>query len=86
VELLRADWKLTLRRLAKAPGVAATVLTLTIGIGANTAVYSVINSAVLRPSPYPEVDRLVALRRGGSRRAGPDQGEQRASCCRHRWI
>lgn len=62
VEQLLADWKLTLRRLMKAPGFAATVLlTLAIGIGANTAVFSVINSVVLRPLPYPEADRLVAL-------------------------
>jgi predicted permease len=62
VEQLLADWKLTLRRLAKAPGFATTVLlTLAIGIGANTAVFSVINSVVLRPLPYPEADRLVAL-------------------------
>ena len=63
VEQLLADWKLTMRRLAKAPGFAVTVLlTLAIGIGANTAVFSVINSVVLRPLPYPEADRLVALR------------------------
>lgn len=62
VEQLLADWKLTFRRLAKAPGFATTVLlTLAIGIGANTAVFSVINSVVLRPLPYPDADRLVAL-------------------------
>jgi len=62
LEQLLADWKLTLRRLAKAPGFATTVLiTLAIGIGANAAVFSVINSVVLRPLPYPEADRLVAL-------------------------
>jgi predicted permease len=63
VEQLLADWKLTLRRLSKAPGFTVTVLlTLAIGIGANTAVFSVINSVVLRPLPYPDPDRLVALR------------------------
>ncbi len=63
IEQLLADWKLTLRRLAKAPGFATTVLlTLAIGIGANTAVFSVINSVVLRPWPYPESGHLVALR------------------------
>jgi hypothetical protein len=63
LEQLLADWKLTLRRLAKAPGFTTTVLlTLAIGIGANTAVFSVINSVVLRPLPYPDADRLVALR------------------------
>jgi len=63
LEQLLADWKLTFRRLAKSPGFATTVLlTLAIGIGANTAVFSVINSIVLRPLPYPQADRLVALR------------------------
>jgi len=62
VEQLLADGKLTFRRLAKSPGFAVTVLlTLAIGIGANAAVFSVINSVVLRPLPYPESDRLVAL-------------------------
>ncbi len=68
IEQLLADWKLTLRRLAKAPGFTTTVLlTLAIGIGANTAVFSVINSVVLRPLPYPDADRLVALRLGALR-------------------
>jgi len=62
LEQLLADWKLTLRRLAKAPGFTTTVLlTLAIGIGANTAVFSVVNSVVLRPLPYPESGRLIAL-------------------------
>ena len=63
VEQLFADWRLTLRRLAKAPVFSATVLLmLAIGIGANTAVFSVINRVVLRPLPYPDADRLVVVR------------------------
>ena len=62
LESLLADLHLTLRRLAKAPGFAATILlTLAIGIGANTAVFSVINRVLLRPLPYPDSDRLIAL-------------------------
>jgi hypothetical protein len=62
LESVLADLRLTLRRLRKAPGFAATVLlTLAIGIGANTAVFSVINSVLLKPLPYPDSDRLVAL-------------------------
>ncbi|MGA2649595.1 MAG: ABC transporter permease [Terracidiphilus sp.] len=62
LESLFGDLKLTLRRLWKSPGFAVTVLlTLAIGIGANTAVFSVLNSVLLRPLPYPEAQELVAL-------------------------
>jgi predicted permease len=62
LESILADLKLALRRLRKSPGFAATVLlTLAIGIGANAAVFSVLNSVVLKPLPYPEPDQLVAV-------------------------
>ncbi len=62
LESIFSDIKLALRRLRKSPGFAATViLTLAIGIGANAAVFSVINSILIRPLPYPGSDRLVAL-------------------------
>jgi len=62
LESILADFKLTFRRLKKSPGFAATVLlTLAIGIGANTAVFSVLNSVLLRPLPYPEPEQLVSL-------------------------
>ncbi len=62
LESILADLRLTFRRLRKAPGFAITILlTLAIGIGANTAVFSVINRVLLRPLPYPDSDRLVAL-------------------------
>jgi predicted permease len=61
LELLRDDLKHAFRRLGKSPGFAATViLTLAIGIGANTAVFSVLDNVILRPLPYPEPDQLVA--------------------------
>jgi predicted permease len=57
------DVKMVFRRLGHAPGFAVTVLlTLAIGIGANTAVFSVLNSVLFRPLPYPEAEQLVALK------------------------
>ena len=51
------------RRLARAPGfTAATVLPLAIGIGATTAIFSVVNGILLKPLPFFEPDRLIALR------------------------
>jgi predicted permease len=63
VETLGTDLKLVFRRLRKSPGFAATViLTLAIGIGANTAVFSVVNSILFKPLPYPNAEQLVAVR------------------------
>lgn len=62
LESLLADFKFTLRRLRKSPGFAATVLlTLAIGIGANTAVFTVVDGVLLKPLAYPQSDRLAAL-------------------------
>src|SRR6185369_16708392 len=50
------------RALLKAPGFAAVaILSLAIGIGANTAIFSVTNALLLRPLPYKDADRLVIL-------------------------
>jgi hypothetical protein len=62
IESLLMDLKYVFRRLVRSPGFAITVvLTLAIGIGANTAVFSVLNSVLLRPLPYPEPEQLVSL-------------------------
>ena len=55
--------RLALRSLAKSPGfAAAVVLTLALGIGANTAVFSVLRGVMLRPLPHRDGDRLLYLR------------------------
>jgi predicted permease len=63
VESIGTDLKLVFRRLGKSPGFAATViLTLAIGIGANTAVFCVLNSVLFKPLPYPHAEQLVGVR------------------------
>jgi putative ABC transport system permease protein len=58
-----SDIRLALRTLPRMPGYAlAFILTLGLGIGANTAIFSVINGVLLRPLPYPEADRIMHLR------------------------
>jgi predicted permease len=57
-----SDFRFGLRSLFKTPGLALViVLSLSIGIGANTAIFSVVNALLLKPLPYPNPDRLAVL-------------------------
>jgi putative ABC transport system permease protein len=59
---LLSDARVALRSLLKAPGFTAVVLlTLAVAIGANTAIFSVVDGVLLRPLPYPDADRLVTV-------------------------
>ena len=62
IETFVQDARYGIRTLLRAPGfTAAVLLTLALGTGANTAVFSVVNTVLLRPLPYPDADRIVQL-------------------------
>jgi predicted permease len=59
---LRQDLRLAIRALLRAPVFAAvTILTLALGIGANTAIFSIVNGVILRPLGYPKPEQLMYL-------------------------
>jgi putative ABC transport system permease protein len=62
LETIWRDVRHSMRALRRAPGfTAAAIMILSLGIGANTAVFSIFSAALLRPLPYPGEDRIVAI-------------------------
>ena len=61
-DLLAQDLRFAVKSFLRTPGfTAVAVLTLAIGIGTNTAIFSAVNALLLRPLPYPEPDRLMKV-------------------------
>src|SRR5262245_6044817 len=73
LETLAQDLRYGLWMMIKNPGfTAVAVLTLALGIGANTAIFTVVNAVILQPLPYPEAAQLIRLWESNPGRGWPE--------------
>ncbi len=80
IAALWQDLRFGARMLMKQPGFTLiAVITLSLGIGANTAIFSVVNGALLRPLPYPDADRIVTLWQRNNQSGAKESGASSAN-------
>ena len=92
MDTLIQDARYALRTLARSRGFALTaILTLALGIGSTTAIYSVVDAVVLRPLPFPDAERVVvphatrpatAIRSASAPSASASSSSARSACGR----
>lgn len=61
MQAILGDLRFAFRVLVKNPAVSAIVVTLSVALGANSAIFSIANAVLLRPLPYPSPERLVVF-------------------------
>src|SRR5438128_6340166 len=87
MESFAADARQAFRMMKKSPGFTAVAISaLALGIGANTAIFSVVNAVLLQPLPYPEPDRMVKLGRKFSEGTGYSNSIPKYMAWRHNQV